>query len=48
MSFPVTPIDAMFDRDDEQKKNLIATTQDGPRKILSVSRIDGVAQAVAA
>jgi hypothetical protein len=44
VTFPVTPIDAMFS-DDEQKKNFIDTSQTGARKIISVELIDGVAKA---
>ena len=42
-TFPVTPLDALCDY--EQKKGFIETTQTGARKILSVSLIDGVANA---
>ena len=44
VTFPVTPIDAMYS-DDDQKKNFIDTTQTGARKILGISLIDGVAKA---
>lgn len=48
VKFPVTPIDAMFQRDDEQVKNFIAETQTGPRKILAVRLLDDPAAAKAA
>ena len=48
ISFPVTPLDAMFDRDDQQLKNFVETSQTGSRKILSVTQIDGPAAAKAA
>ena len=44
VSFPVTPIDAMFSRDDEQTKNFIETTQTGYRKIVSITALDGPAK----
>jgi hypothetical protein len=46
VTFPVTPIFALLGEDDKQLKDLIATTQTGSRKILSVHLIDGPAAAM--
>ena len=48
LSFPVTPIDALYDKDAPEIGELISSAQTGYRKILSVRQIEGLTLAKAA